>query len=328
MRTLFGNKLKLSIWASLVLAGTFVTVWLIMDIDEDKYLADNYSGFVVEHGNAHLHLFNGDSRLLKKGKIDRESIQQLYEKNFKSRLSDYENNKAQLTSIMRLLLGIAIIGVILLFYRPKSLRLPIAAIEIPDSLLYPCIAMSLLYLWMQFGFTLNAGIDSRLALESMVEYAECFSDKEVNDPYSNRHILVDNGILDSWAQHYHRRFDRSVRSTNSSWSPHDVLAWISLYVGYGTFMGFIHACCFALIATIHDKKGRIKLTSLLYYITLLIFLLSSVGFLYEFNYATALIAWNWGATCVLLLLWKWQGIHIANAYEIRRKNKVGTATAA
>jgi hypothetical protein len=278
-----------------------------------KFIKKNYSTFLTDHKDTIgcIEVLNQEcqehdhsgSLVLKEitrfEKPDSTQIVTLMDFLYVNRTADYKSNSENLTSLFRLLIALVIIGLLILFFQPKEFTVPIINIDLPDKILYPFIAIALFYVWIQFGFTLNAALDSRLALEGMTHSLETMGDLEVGYEFSNSNTFVDQGILDAWCNEYYGLFGGST-----SGPLHDIIAFIALFVIYGSFWGLIYATNLVLISSLRsDHKGGI-LSVVLYFISMLVFVTSCASFVWEYKHASGLMAWTWFVAALGIFLWE------------------------
>lgn len=199
-------------------------------------------------------------------------------------------------------------------YRPDFLSIPIIGLKLPVNLLFPAVIVGLIYFWLQFGLSLNAGIDSRLMLHYMIEYKEKIQDYKVDYKFSMENILVDKAILDTWCQHYFEFL--GGRSSDSGFL--SALSTFGLYSVYCTFWGLVHGVCMILLAEFYEiKRGMLK--RLFYIIVLLLFVLSHAAFFIEFPFAALTIAWVWFIVSLLILWWYLRGQEMAIQFSNRHQ---------
>jgi hypothetical protein len=244
-------------------------------------------------------------------KVTKQLIDELY----KSRVSNYKEVSSDIKSVSQLLLAFIAIGLLIMFYRPDHMTVPVISVSIPDSLPYLFVSAGLLYLWIEFGLNLNAGIDSRLALHHLAEYRETFQGYSVAYQFSDVNTFVDTGILDTWSGAFYELFDNGENTATKR-----VLAWIGLLLVFGVFWAMIHAVCLILIVELYYKIGKNSLLSLFYGICALFFLISCLTFASEFTHGLGVMAWMWGLAGFAIVLWKRKGVKLAD--EIERKAAV------
>ena len=232
------------------------------------------------------------------GETPESFVKELYAK----RYADYLKNNNKMSGLIQLLAALVALGILLLIYQPSSLEVPGIKISVPDTLLYIFISIGLVYVWLQFGLTLNSGIDSRLTLQSLNSLLESFNEFSITYEYSDNNTLVDKGVLDTWFSFYHDAF-----AGGSNDIAHQVLGCLGMFLIYGTFWGLAHAICFILISTLHEKKKGGAATIVLYTIAFLLFALADISFIWEFRYALLLMAWNWGVVVITMFMWNLKG---------------------
>lgn len=250
---------------------------------------------------------------------EREEFSSLFQEIFDKQIAQYKVDTANLTLFMQFLISLLIIGLLILLYRPKSLSIPIVGISLPVNLLFPAVIVGLVYFWLQFGLSLNAGIDGRMALHHMINYLEQFDGYQVDYKFSLKNTLADKAVLDTWCQHYFNILGRSNQGNSIiSWLNSGLIC-LGLYVIYCTFWGLVHGVCIILMAEYYEmKKGLLK--RVLYVIVLSFFILSHIFFLYEFPFATLTFAWVWMIVSLLILWWYFRGQEMAILFSKRHKN--------
>lgn len=269
------------------------------------YQESTYGRLFVETSDPHLPVIHrlretnqyqiNDSNLNIAGKLSWKII-------YNHRYEHYQNTNKSMSNILQLMAALMLIGLLILFYRPKYLKIPILNIEMPRSLMYLSASIGLVYLWLQFGLTLNAGIDSRLALHFMTLLRENIGDFEVAYVFSDTNTLLDRGVVDAWCTYY---YDVMAKGLNGE--SHAILSFFGLFVIYGTLWGVIHATCFILLITYYEiKKAWIIL--LLLIIAVALFFISDYSFFDEFKHATLLLSWTWGIASTCLILWYFFGV--------------------
>ena len=281
------NKLSIII-SILALAG-----WLIYgQINSsptltEEFVQKNYSTFYKYKGEPKLHHRAGDYE-----KLDIKTI-------YANRIANYKENSQKLSSIIQFMSGMLIVGLLMLFFRPKSLQLPVVSINIPDTLLYLAVPIGLVYLWLQFGLMLNSGIDSRLALQHMTELLEF--NEETNESvsyfYSNANNFSDNGIIDTWCNYYYKVFKEGDINEGHEW-----LGIFGLFGIYGVFIALIFSVTLLLIAEFKLIK-KVNGIWVLYIFCAAMFLLSSGAFIGEFLHAYLFISFVWLLVGILVLIW-------------------------
>ena len=281
---------KISIVVGTIMATTWLLIGLLNNYPEKNpkyYLADNYGKIYV------------GSKLKSEiaGKTPEYNQKNLLKDLHNNRTNEYFKNSDKLSSLIQLLAAMTIIGLLILFYNPKSLELPIISINIPDTLLYISVSIGLVYLWLQFGLRLNSGVDSRLALHRMTGLIEHDDGLRVAYNYSNINIYVDNSAIDTWCNYYYNIFGDGDPNPF-----HKILGFFGLYGIYGVFIGFIHSTSLALISEFYGKKKH-GLIYILYFFALLMFIVSGSGFIIKFIHGAYFISWVWIVVVLTLFLW-------------------------
>lgn len=302
------NRITLLISLICVITALIFTWFNSTDYDKGKVLYEK------THSNFFINELSKDSLTFQQFELKENLLKSnkevLLNDLFERRMNDYLENNEALQGLIKFFVILLVIGLLLLFFRPKKLVVPIISIEIPDVFLYLFISIGLIYMWLQFGLTLNSGINSRLALSKIIDIQEYFPPYKVSYFYSIRNILADDGLLDSWFGYYYNSFAEG----RINWI-HKQLTMFALFFIFGTFWGLIHAVCFILIADYKRMKSN-NLINVLYAFAVLMFLASDSAFISQFGFASALMAWNWCVVLISVLLWKTKGIQIANRLEL------------
>ncbi len=255
--------------------------------------------------------------------LKNEQEKLIFEEAHKKRFVDYKENRKSLAAYIQLLSVFIIIGLLILFYMPSMLKIPVIGIDLPIELLFPSVIIGLVYLWLQFGLNLNSGIDSRLAITSSIEMQETIGNKRVSHVYSEVNNLVDKSILDTWCHYYYKDFKRhDVKDEKGSL---DLLTRLGLFGVYATFIGLIHGVCLILISSYYEfKRHSIKI--ILYAVVFLLFILSDYSFLDDFRHSIFFITFLWFIISMMILWWLFFGKNLAERIRqklhARRLNKV------
>ena len=310
--------LRNSLWVSLVLFVVFFTLHLIVCLSPSKCTSDGYfKDLECFKSTAHATFFEKSLDSSWKGDLfipeeigKEKSFPALYQEVFDRHLEQHRVNADNLTLFMQLLVSLLIIGLLILLYRPDFLSIPIIGLNLPINLLFPAVIVGLVYFWLQFGLSLNAGIDSRLVLHYMLEYKEQLNDYKVDYKFSMRNILVDKAVLDTWCQYYFELYGEKDNDFNFL----SALTTLGLFGVYCTFWGLVHGICLILLAEFYEiKRGILK--QVFYIIVLLLFVLSHFAFLIEFPFASVTIAWVWFIVSLLILWWYLSGREMAIEYS-------------
>ncbi|MCR9172352.1 MAG: hypothetical protein NXI10_07680 [bacterium] len=225
------------------------------------------------------------------------------------RKADYISNNENLNLLTQLLVAFLILGALILFYDPEEFQMPFIEVTIPATLFHLFIAFGMVYLWVQFGLSLNTGVDGRLSLNQLITEYELAKGVNINPSFSEIHTLIDKGIIDAWCHWYYHVFD--MRSHGPF---HDVISWIGLYVVYGGFWGAIHAVAIMLSTTIYEKKKDNtggKLLLILFILTMLLLVAAGITFIVEFPHASRLISVSWIIATFILIYWIFWGREVA-----------------
>lgn len=216
---------------------------------------------------------------------------------FKERHSNYESNIKSLHNTLLNVVIINVLGILLIFYKPKGINVSFLSIQIPETLLYLVVILGSLYLWSNLGLLLNSAIDSRLTLDYQLQaLTSNFHDLNYQNELS--HILVDNSIVDNWCGHFFGVFREGGDSLF-------VLNRIGLF---GIF-GLLTALLFAVINITAIELGYRKqilqgLSAFLVTFSMLLIVTSCVVWVSDHTYSAYYIAYVWLMTAVFTFLWK------------------------
>jgi hypothetical protein len=233
--------------------------------------------------------------------LDSTDFKQLLDKLIEKRSDNYRKNLEELHELIQLLVAFLILAVLIIFYDPAQVNLPVVNIAIPNRLFHPSIAIGLVYMWMQFGLFMNASIDDRLALTHLIRHVETFDNHHVSYAYSALNNMVDMGLIDIWSHWFYKLFGNSHHN-----EMHDFLAGCGLFVIYSFFWAMIHATTLILISILYRKtseKGQSWLVLVLFFIAMILFVMSNFAFLFEFKHSGYLMATMWGMVALIIFVW-------------------------
>ncbi|GAB5416643.1 MAG: hypothetical protein Crog4KO_21310 [Crocinitomicaceae bacterium] len=263
---------------------------------QEQFITNNYSRVYTDFDTSKYELNN-------------EQLEQL-ERLIDVRKENYTSNNENLNLLTQLLVAFLVLGALILFYDPDEFQMPFIEVTIPATLFHIFIAFGMVYLWIQFGLSLNTGVDGRLSLHYLIQEYETSAGSNLSPAFSEVHTLIDKGIIDAWCHWYYHVFDMRTHGTF-----HDIISWMGLYIVYGGFWGAIHAIAIMLSTTIYEKKrnkrgGKLLLT--LFILTMVLLVAAGVTFIVEFPHASRLISVTWIFAAVILVYWVTRGRSIAS----------------
>lgn len=245
-----------------------------------------------------------------------ESIEWL----FAERLKDYKSTISALGGSLINIVGIIVLGLLVLFYRPDGIQVSFLSIQIPQSLLYLIIVAGSVYMWQNLGLQLNSAIDARMSLVNLSENIIPAS-LNGNLPPTQKidHILVDNAIVDNWVGHFFDLFYVETERLSSV----KAYSAIGLFFIYGNLFALLYTVCFATVVEFGIRVSDSKLLSdILLIFTLVIMLVANYVWITKHEYASEFTAYYWLMAGVLLFLWKTKGIELADKISPQKKTKL------
>ena len=150
---------------------------------------------------------------------------------YQERKKEYEASIKLLDLNFKLHAVLILTSLLVLFNRKKEITLPIVNVKVSISWMFVFAPLVLLYIWLQFGFLLDASIDARLSLIKIISEIEYSS---VQSFYTVTNALGDRGFLDIWFEIYYD-------SANDAGYLGAILLKI-LIIAYGAYYGLAHAC--------------------------------------------------------------------------------------
>jgi len=235
---------------------------------------------------------------------------------YQNREASYQSLKTSLVSNMGLMLVLLVLGLYILFYKPKEIHVPIVNLILPDKLFYVVIPFAILYMMFQFQLTLNAAIDTRLILETMADDLEQIGNGQVSYYYSNARNLVDQGLIDTWCTWYYNIFDGGTHANT-----HQSIAFLVLFGFYGVFFGLIFATCLNLIMSYSKANYNKTLAFLLIFTALINVVIWSLSLVAWFNHAALFMAWIWLVALIAVFIWNRNGEQYVTLLINNRKEK-------
>jgi hypothetical protein len=281
----------------------FLIVWCFPGSFEQKSAREvrTYPAVFMEE---HIHDFTAPDTIRpllreKQEWLDTINGRDLVQDIYKSRTDFYTTANGNLMMVLDLLLVSMLLGVFILFYRPKELEIPLVKITLPDKLFYLVIPVGIVYLFFRLGLAMNAAIDSRLVLEAMTDHMETLDGTRISYYYSNARTLVDQGLVDAWCTWYYDIFEGGrkgeLHQKNASWM---------LFGCFGTMWGLSQAVCLNLISAYHKEYKRTWLSVLLMLFSVSVFFGWATGTMAWYPHSADLLAWIWGVSALGTGLWE------------------------
>lgn len=234
---------------------------------------------------------NKDSTLFRK--INKADLEWMSQK----RLTNYEKNIKSLHNTLLNVVVITMMGVLLIFYKPKGINVSFLSIHIPETLLYIVVILGSLYLWANLGLLLNSAIDSRLALSIQFEVLNSnFIGLNYNSELS--HILADYSIVDNWCGHFFSIFENGGTSLG-------VLSNIGLFGIFGLLISLCFAVMFITAIELGYRKEKLEgLSVFLILLSISLVITSCVAWIYKHNYSAYYVSYVWLLTAIFIFIWK------------------------
>lgn len=291
--------------------------------DNDKferaYLQEKFGTLWISSDSTSFHQQNGfpplleDQAYLGGAMNDSTYASNLLQSSFNGRKANYEKSAGNLRIISEILLVLSVIALLILFFRPKELSMPIIHVKIPDVLLYLFVPAGICYFWYQFSLTFNAAHDSRLVLELMTDHQETFGNQRLHYYYSNARNLVDQGIIDTWCTYYYDIFEGGVNGASHQGYGRGVLFSI-----YGVFWGLMHAVTFILLFYFYELKKKVKLIWLLWWTVTSTLIIATYGFIEWYPHSALLFSSVWAIALTSIFFWSYFGLRKADELEAKQ----------
>lgn len=236
---------------------------------------------------------------------------------FDKRLANYQENLESLKGSITNILILLTLGVLLIFYRPEGITIPVISLKIPEMPLYFVIVFGAFYAWSNFGLELNSAIISRMTLHNNLEVlVDTPTDESKKaDGKSPTQILFDQGVVDNWVVHY---FPEEVKVEGNE-GVLRVWSTFGLYGLYGLMAGALFAL--SIITSVEFGRRMPKLkgpgTVLLIFSFLLTLIPTVLWGLYLHRYSSIYIGYMWLVTALGIYLWHTKGFHLAQ--ELSKK---------
>lgn len=259
----------------------------------EQYAIDKYSK-----------MFSNETTSWKQDQLKRQV--ELLKELFEYRLIDYKEDQLKLSGMLQFIMVLLIICILMLFYQPRSLNIPIIGIEIPDMLVYLFVMAGTIYLWVNFTLIMMSTIDSRMTLEFMTDFIEENSEFTTTHYYSNARLLLDQGFTDPWCTYYHNIFENGIHQED-----HKKNAWFFLYGIYAPFFGIFYGAVLALGINYFTKKMSF-IRFLPFCFVFFSLASTSLGLLKWFEYSAFFFAAMWSVATVFMILWMFLGQKMAD----------------
>jgi hypothetical protein len=246
-----------------------------------------------------------------KSSIALDQIKKLYP----DRMGDYKEDQDKISGLLQYMMVFLVIGLLMLFYRPEGIRIPMVNLVIPKTLVHIFVVGGTIFMWANFSLLLMSTVDSRMVLETMTDRLELASGETINHYYSNSRVLLDQGFIDPWCTYYHNIFKDGIHIES-----HKLNAGFFLFGIYASFLGSVIGSSLTLANRLVKEEGTIFsyiLTGILFFSLASI----SIGMVQWFGYAGFFYAWVWGIAAFFLLTWGIFGKKIADRLERDRKAK-------
>lgn len=234
---------------------------------------------------------------------------------FAERKSDYDTALSRLTVNHQFTAVFLVLGLMILIYRPKNIRVPLVGTDIPESLVYVFTLFGTIYLWSNLGLLLISTIDSRLVLENLSDLI----DQEmggVSYYYSGSRTLLDQGFVDTWTTYY---FDIFKDSPSYDCKEHRKTAGFMLFTVYAPMYGTALAASLGIsFRAVREKFSVLVWLALAF--NLLMLIGGTVQILHRINYANDFFAWVWLSCGGALTLWFFFGEKLYKVHENEDRN--------
>ena len=189
------------------------------------------------------------------------------------RISLYHSVNARLDGNRHLTVILCAVGLVLLLSKVPSIELPLAKVPITREISCWLLPLVLLFIWLDFGYTLNRNIDSRLVCMRLIDASHQLKPADLD--YLKKHYTItraseleDNGFIDCWFWNFHP--DKEDFPVNRrGWYNHIVpimsMAW------YGALYGLLHALIYLLPHSLGRKSADFWLWTLFIITTVILF---------------------------------------------------------
>ncbi len=223
-----------------------------------------------------------------------------------------------LRNIQKGMVIILIISFMILIFGAREI--PFFGLTIPDTLIYIVVYFGGLYLFANFGLTLNSLIENRLSLHSYVDYLENASGGIY---YSNSigNLLSDASFGDNWFSHYFDIYQGRNPNGKTNYSA-TIISWLGLYGFHASIIGgFLGAILTTSIEFLRRKSLKLKYAYLMILFMIVIFVLCAVSFTAKFIYpvfwvsSIALVITFW------LFLWHKHGERIYKKFNLPKSQR-------
>lgn len=241
---------------------------------------------------------------------------------FEMRYAYYKEDLKSFQNIQLQILIILITSLLVIFFKTEKITIPILSLSLPSGIIFLVSYLGGLYLWVNYGLTLNSLIDSRMSLHYIVKEIQSTSPKiEIGYEHSLEHILADSSMIDNWFSHFFNIFEGNDISGLKRFSI-DIIEILGLYGIYGIVIGLFLATLIAITFEFVSRKKLPKYVG----IAMLTFLfamiiLSFLVFVFKMPYVTYWLAAIWGFAGFNLVVWVWKGQNLVK--EINKPKTPG-----
>lgn len=234
----------------------------------------------------------------------------------------YNTTLNSLQIIQKGLIVIILVSILVLVFGAKQIN--VFSIAIPEGLIYFFILIGGVYLWINFGLTLNSALNSRMSLHHLARIIETNNFGRINYQHSLEHTLADASFIDNWCSHYYNIFERSGYTNKTT----KFFGYLGMYGLYSYVFGLFHAC--AITATYEfglRKNINAKIQYIMLVFVVIMLLLGSLSFGNKFQHAFVWIGSIWFVNGIGLVYWYYRGkrlveknYHILKSKQSAKKN--------
>jgi hypothetical protein len=157
--------------------------------------------------------------------VANETAQALFEK----QLETYKEGLAAFVSNMQLQAAVTVVALMLLCRQSTKMEVPMLGMEVSISWLHFLVPVIGAYLWVMFGYQLNALIDQRLTLWSLLDFLQ---DNKNDVLLTKRNLLADSGFIEAW---FISSWPKETLTQETN------LTKIMFGIFFGGFLGLAHA---------------------------------------------------------------------------------------
>jgi len=215
---------------------------------------------------------------------------------FDLKYKHYKNVSASIGGIQKGVIIILIISFMVLIFGAREI--PFFGFTIPDTLIYIVVYFGGLYLFANFGLTLNSLIENRISLHAYVNYMENASGG-IHYTNSIRHLLSDASFGDNWFSHYFDIYQgrNPLEKTNIF---ANAIGWLGLYGFYAVIIGLFQGVVLTTTIEFLRRKGlKLKYAYFMISFLILLYMGCATAFIIKFQYP---IFWV-SSICLVLTIW-------------------------